>query len=290
MTSPPSLLTLADYPMDDPRVSMITGATPWLSSRLDPRFAYCLYVPVDYRGRGPRLPLVVVVHGTERATERYRDAFAEFCEFHQCAVLAPLFPITLDDPSSVDHYKRLEHEGVRYDLILLDMVDEACHMWRLNPSRFLLSGFSGGGQFAHRFWYLHPDRVEAVSIGAPGRITMPDEDLVWPAGWATTQDLFGHRPAIDLLREVPVQLVVGAQDTDVAALAAVEGGNPASTLNRIERMRRFHHALTELGVGAELTVVPGAAHDGLAVMEPVQRFLARYLAIHAPDTHVDQLR
>lgn len=53
-----------------------------------------------------------------------------------------------------------------------------------------MAGFSGGGQFAHRFLYLQLERLHAVSTGAPGRITMLDENWKWPAGIKDVFEVF----------------------------------------------------------------------------------------------------
>lgn len=71
---------------------------------------------------------------------------------------------------------------MRFDLLVLDMIDPAAEIWPLSTDRFALFGYSGGGQFAHRFLYLHPHRPTALSIGAPGNVTLPDPVRPWPAG------------------------------------------------------------------------------------------------------------
>ena len=63
--------------------------------------------------------------------------------------------------------------------------------------RFLLHGFSGGGQFVHRFGYLHADRLAGLSIGAPGRITYLDPDRPWWIGKRRLfADQFGDPPRV----------------------------------------------------------------------------------------------
>ena len=57
------------------------GHTTVYASRYDQRFAYCAYVPHDYEEDGDKTyPLAVIVHGTERGMEAYRNAFADFAE------------------------------------------------------------------------------------------------------------------------------------------------------------------------------------------------------------------
>ncbi len=49
------------------------------------------------------------------------------------------------------NYKRIEFQGIRFDHILLSMIDEVAAKYRLKSNRALMYGFSGGGQFCQRF-------------------------------------------------------------------------------------------------------------------------------------------
>jgi poly(3-hydroxybutyrate) depolymerase len=136
------------------------GATPYFASRADQRFSYCLHVPEDCDQDGnEELDLVVLVHGTARWAEHYRRSVASFAVAHRAVILAPLFPAGITADCELSSYKLVRNAGVDYDLILLDMVAEVAERYRLRSSRFLLHGFSGGGHFAHRFLFIHPERL-----------------------------------------------------------------------------------------------------------------------------------
>jgi hypothetical protein len=94
-------------------------------------------------------------------------------------------------------------------------------------------GFSGGAQFAHRFFYLHPERLHAVSIGAPGRATKLDESMIWPRGIKDIYEKFSRRVDVAKLREVKaIQLVVGEKDN------VVNGGEEFSKwLHKVRRKK-----------------------------------------------------
>lgn len=122
------------------------GATTLMAARADQRVSYCLYVPESYEEDGDQeYPLVVLVHGTERGAQRYRDEFISFAESTQCIVLAPLFPAGIEVPGDLENYKFIEFRGMRFDLLLLDMADEVAGKYRLRGERFLIHGFSGAG-------------------------------------------------------------------------------------------------------------------------------------------------
>lgn len=101
-----------------PYVDLLTGRTPSFTCQADQRFSYCLHLPhaID---TSRSHPLVVSIHGTERAPESYRDGFASLADKHQCVILAPLFPAGIGDPDDVDNYKTLDYRGIRFDLLLL---------------------------------------------------------------------------------------------------------------------------------------------------------------------------
>jgi poly(3-hydroxybutyrate) depolymerase len=64
------------------------------------------------------------------------------------------------------------------------IVAEVLSLTNASPGPLHLSGYSGGGQFVHRFMLVHPGRVARVAVGAAGWYTFPDPALDWsiPAG------------------------------------------------------------------------------------------------------------
>ena len=253
-----------------------TGMTSFFASQTDQRFSYCLYVPTAHHDETRRLPLVVVMHGTQRSAERYRTMFAEFAEEHECVVVAPLFPAGIAEEGDLHGFKRILRHGIRYDTVLLDIVDQVQARWRVDGSRFLLHGFSGGGQFAHRFAYLHPDRLSALSIGAPGRITRIDPATPWWLGTADVPELFGVELDLPALRQVPVQMIVGAEDTATWEIA--EPGIDAGGDTRVERLTTLRDNWTGHGIGVRFDLIAGMAHSGSTAIPHAQRFFADVLA------------
>ncbi|KAJ6581036.1 poly hydrolase [Mycena capillaripes] len=262
--------------LDKTAQRMLTGKTPSFACTDDQRFSFSLYVPTSHSfdPTSPRLPLLVVLHGTRRQTGGYLTHLKDFCETHRVAVLAPLFPAGIIDPTDVHNYKALLYRGIRFDLVLLSMLAQAAAIWRIDTERFFLHGFSGGGQFAHRFLYLHPTRLRGVSIGAPGSITRPTSAHAWPTGLGDVHSVFGIEPDFAAIARVPVQLLVGEKDTDGGMLSADAVAGP----HRVARVRYLHTALAGRGVASELTVVPKVGHDGMKFLFAVEAWLAPLLS------------
>lgn len=261
------------------------GATPFYALATEPRLSYCLYVPRDYEEDGTRhYPLVVVVHGTERGAQLYRDLFADFAETRGVIVLAPLFPCNLAGPGDTENYKWLEAGGIRFDLRLLDMVSEATDRYRIAEGGMLIHGFSGGGHFVHRLLYLHPDRIRAASIGAPGVVTLFDDTVEWPVGTRGMELYFGKHIDKPLVARVPVQCVVGADDTETWEITVPRDapiwrpGMNETGRTRIDRLRRLAATLEAGGASVRFDLVEGVAHDGRGVLPQVMDFFDDILA------------
>lgn len=261
------------------------GATTVFASRADQRFAYCLYVPTDYkRSAERRYRLIVAVHGTERGFMYYRDAFADVAERTGCIVLAPLFPVGIGVPGDLEGYKFLDAAGVRYDLLLLEIVAEVAETYRVDVDRFLLYGFSGGGHFAHRFFMLHPDRLAAVSIGAPGIVTLLDDRFDYWAGTRDVEARFGIRIDLAAMRDVAVHLLIGGDDTETWEIALspddpdwwVDGAEHQGE-TRLDRMAALRRSYETHGIAVEQTVVPGVGHDDRELLGEVVRFFEGFL-------------
>lgn len=259
--------------------------TAQFACAMDQRFSYCMYVPESYDEDAHDLwPLVVVVHGTLRTAQSFRDKFAEFAEAHRVIVLAPLFPAGIDDPSDENNYKFIEYHGIRFDRILLSMIGQVAQRFRVQTQRFLMFGFSGGGQFVHRFLYLHPDRLLAVSIGAPGLITVLDSARPWWVGTQGFKAMFGVEPDIEAMKAVRVHMIIG--DADISTDIQVEptsslympGANESGT-TRIERLRTLAASFERAGIPVRFELAPGVKHEALRpeLIGPVQSFFGEIL-------------
>lgn len=278
----------------DPRVAgelLYTGSSPAWTCVLDNRFCYFLYIPRNYYTlpKDAILNLIVLIHGSGRNPYTLRREFAEFAEKHGCALLAPLFPVGLIDPQDTTNYKLLKYKDIRYDEVLLAMIEEAHARYaRIDTSQFYLYGYSGGGQFAHRFAYRHPRRIRALACGAPGTQTLLDWTQDFPDGVKNWEDVFGS-PALDLdaIMKIPTMFIAGDQDTDIFYAIATgripaitkAGGEEDEIVNakykdgRYGATKRLYENWIKHGAkNSVMHTVQGAKHEEKPMLEPVRRF------------------
>ncbi|KAI4867608.1 alpha/beta-hydrolase [Hypoxylon rubiginosum] len=311
-------LTTADVPPRFLNATLLVNHVPHRALASDPRVSYALHVPAKHypshysggaEGAGPaiaptttapaKLPLLVSMHGTRRHVFDIYE-LVPFAQSAPCALLAPLFPAGLDGPNDVDSFKLLRSRTLRSDLALLDILDEVAARWPgIDTDKIYLIGFSGGGQFVHRFLYLHPERLAAVSVGAPGHVTVLDTSQNWPIGIKDVEALFGRTIDKELVGRVPVQLIVGGAELRphggeefwawMRDLASKNEGAreamkfPPMEKGRLATLQGLHELWKRDGITARFDVVPGVAHDPKGVREGVLEFIEPLIKGYSSD-------
>lgn len=231
----PRLISTNDVPQKFLEATSLIGCIPFKALGTEQRISYTLYIPPDHYNPDPSLqysndlralspayqlpllPLVVSIHSTNREAESCRNRLISFANSSRVAILAPLFPAGIHSFNDLENYKLLRYKSLHADTALFDILDEVkIRFPGITTEKVFMTGFSGGGQCVHRFLYLYPEKLHAVSVAAPGRVTMLDEELKWPKGIKDIAELFDGA-AIDkvMIREVKIQLVVGGADTEV---------------------------------------------------------------------------
>ncbi|MCW8060554.1 alpha/beta hydrolase [Agrobacterium tumefaciens] len=260
-----------------------TGETAIFSCKADPRFQYCLYMPPAIAS-GRRVDLIVAVHGTGRTSFMdFRDGFAEFGRWNDCAILCPIFPVGVLGDNARSGYKYIREGNIRYDKVVLEMVSEISRKYDRSWEKFAMFGFSGGGHFTHRFAILHPEKLWAASIGAPGSVTLLDADRDWWVGIRDLYERFGVTFDPSLLARVPVQMIVGGADLETWEITHkpgsaywMEGANDTGK-TRPERLESLKRSFEKAGVTVRFDVLPGVAHDRMKVLGHVKDFFAEVL-------------
>ena len=223
---------------------------------------YFVYLPMSGLRDGR---LLVSIHGISRNAEEHVAGFAPLAERYGAAIVAPLFPAA--------EYRRYQRLGVsvneaRADLAFDRMLDDAARLLDVDPLPLRLFGFSGGGQFAHRYALFYPRRVARQVLGAPGWYTFPDPEHRYPLGLRTAPPEWPKltfNPGRFL--RIPTLVLVGEHD-DVRdpELNRTRQVDVHQGLNRMERGERWVGAMRALARAyaleprVSLEVVPGADH------------------------------
>ncbi|MGI6655830.1 MAG: hypothetical protein ACOX5Z_03190 [Desulfobulbus sp.] len=234
----------------------------------DTRQRYYLYLP---QNSWRPTTILVAVHGINRKAKEHVRGFIDFAERHGIAVLAPLFP-----KKRFPEYQRLGvgKRGLRSDIVLQKILEEVADTFAVDTSRPLMFGYSGGGQFVHRYIMAYPKRVRRAVVAASGWYTLPDFGSRFPYGIGGTGTINGRGfdPA-DFLK-VPVCVVVG--DKDIRRDPALRKEKRLDTLqgrNRLERGRNWVAAMKRqadlYSVGGTFSFIslPECGHSFLDCME-----------------------
>lgn len=222
----------------------------------DKRFSYHTYVPQSiYHNPGIRFRVMGFVHGTDRRFEEYRELFKDFADRNNLILIFPMFPGGLIDRNNFNSYKLLSYENVRYDELFLSMIDELSERYPVDKEKIFLYGWSGGGQFAHRFLYAHPERLTAVVIGAPGRITYIDDEVDYFWGTRNFVDVFNKDLNIESMRDVHILLLIGEEDTKYV-------GESKWGTTRMERLTNLKINLENYGINSKFEIMAGIGHKG----------------------------
>lgn len=127
-------------------------------------------------------------------------------------------------------------------------------------------------KFAHRLLYLWPERIAAVSIGAPGGSTLITQKP-WPTGTSDTKSLFGTIVDPTRINKAFIQILIGSEDT---FHPVTDDGTPFH-LSRYDIAIELHDNFTKHGIGHQLLIVEGGWHETDLYRPQVQDFVLRHL-------------
>ena len=219
----------------------------------DQALHYFLYTPTKLK---PNARVLVAVHGISRNARKQARLFADYAERYGVVVVAPLF-----DKQHYTGYQRLGISGERADLALNAILKEVALKTQANTQSVYLFGYSGGGQFVHRYAMAYPHKVKAMAIGAAGWYTLPNAQKRFPYGTAPhpkLPDLTFNRAKF--LR-IPAVVLVGDDDTlRDSTLRKSEKLDKQQGLNRFERgqnwVKSMEKAAQQYGLETSFRFIP----------------------------------
>ena len=168
-----------------------------------------------------------VVH--DDAARKKASDWSGFAENLHSPLIVPTFPRpysnwwiythALDRDTLLTDINELE----RIDLQLIAMIEDAREILEsrniITDEKVYMMGFSAAGQFTSRFTILHPDKIKAAAIGAPGYPIVPvpsweGENLRYCVGTYDLYDVSGKAFDLETFRKIPLYFFVGSQDTN----------------------------------------------------------------------------
>ena len=172
----------------------------------DKKQKYFLYIPS--RG-GSGKPVFVTVHGVKRMAVEHAVEFSAFAELYDVVLVAPLFP-----KKQFCDYQRLGRQGRgnRADRALHRILNDVSSLTGANINKLYMFGYSGGGQFVHRYAMANPRHAVRIVVAAAGWYTFPDTEVNYPRGVKKAKGLQDIRFDPSQFLSVPTCVVVGDRD------------------------------------------------------------------------------
>lgn len=181
----------------------------------------------------------------------------------------------------------------RIDLQLIAMVEDARR--RLGAEgiptekKIFMWGYSAGGSFTIRFTLLHPERVQAASVGGCAMLPIPlakihGQSARYPIGVADLKQLTGKKFNAKAFRRVPIQIFRGAAD-DNDEVAFDDGYDEADRdfVNRnlggpppIERYPAIQALYHRTAPQVKFTIEPGVAHNDVLTRKETPVFFEQH--------------
>ena len=227
-------------------------------------------------------PIAMVVHGSARDGEYLRNALKPESDRRNAIILMPNFGSAeysnnyfllgnlFDDgenPSVASQNDSTEWTYAIIEQLFIHFRAEVAN----KDARYDLVGFSGGGQFAHRFaLFAHRPQCDRIVACSSGWYTLPDAASPYPYGLGTTQ----RASDADVRKALatPLHLAVGSADTDPNSSGLRHTAEAdAQGLNRVQRANyAFQRAMDQsTAINAPLAwslhLESGVAHSAVGM-------------------------
>jgi pimeloyl-ACP methyl ester carboxylesterase len=179
---------------------------------------FYVYISVKAMIRPKASRILVSVHGYSgrknnqrgrKQVKKYAEYWSGLADERGWVILAPHF----DEKTFKNDYQRLNPTGPPADLRLNDLIWEVGRLLpELPTDRVFLFGFSGGGQFVHRYVAFEPERVIRAVAGAPGWYMWP-VSLSYPIGAYLDGMPATGNPLLERLCSASLLILVGEKDS-----------------------------------------------------------------------------
>ncbi|MEJ0070849.1 MAG: hypothetical protein WDO24_21335 [Pseudomonadota bacterium] len=254
------------------RIASGAGQFVFVDQDGDPSRPITVYSYLPKQAKANEAPIAFILHGHHRSAKAYRDDWAKHADKYGFMVIAPLFDAASWGEGDYSYRSVVDKNGrptdpSRWSYSVIEHLFDAIKLATANPNpRYLLYGFSEGGQFVHRLVLFLPEaRYSRAVAGTPGWYSMPVFDVRFPYG---LRDSPATRASLKLSLERDVVLILGESDTDPKGQDVRQTSQAlAQGAGRFERGQNFYltakKSAAELDArfGWRLKIVAGAAHE-----------------------------
>jgi pimeloyl-ACP methyl ester carboxylesterase len=222
---------------------------------------YFVYIPESDPGTNK---IIYTIHGISRNAEEHIQGFIAQAEKQKIILVAPLFL-----KEAFPRYQQLgtNMQQERADMAFDHVLQDVHECLGLTPAPMRMFGFSGGGQFVHRYAMFYPKRVARMALAASGWYTFPDPDRKYPYGLKPTRSWPKLFFKLEKFLSIPTVVMSGEEDDlrdkDLNKAREIDS---FQGLNRIERAERWVSANRNLARSYDITadfrleIVPNASH------------------------------
>jgi hypothetical protein len=199
--------------------------------------------------------LLVVVHGygARKNNAKGRQAVRRFANYwgqqtvdKNWIVMAPHF----DEKRFNKNYQRLNIIGLRSDERLNQLIWSSSQLLApIKIKKRLLLGFSGGGQFVHRYLAFNENMISGAVAGAPGWFMWPELTHDYPLGFGQSNAPEIGRERLHRLCQQNLLILVGDKDAKQGAFRKSYRHTDLCELQgngRLERATNWFQALKKV--------------------------------------------
>ena len=173
------------------------------------------YLPVEGAND---LPLIFVMHGSSRSVVNNCSYWSESARQYKFIVICPEFNET-DFPGSVNYQNGMMWTGTQFadsTKWTYNLIEEIFSFLKENDATtfdtYGIYGFSGGGQFVHRYAiFTNPKRASIIIPGGSGWYTLPNYTEKYPYGLNESPFVESN---LNQKFQLPITIIVGDNDTD----------------------------------------------------------------------------
>jgi len=265
-------LVIEEAEMDKTASGQPVGASRFTLPNLGEPIEVFAYKPPTFMNGS----LLVVVHGTKRNAEDYRNFAINLGERFNAIIVAPLF-----DPDRFpdDRYKR--GGGVMQDgrlqpreawtfNIIFRLVAEVRAMENQPEMPYDVLGHSGGAQIAAKMAMFMPGATRRFVAANPGSNVFPDQDLPFPYGLGGLPQELCSDAILRQYCAAPLTLFLGTGDVYQNAADGFDFSEPAMRQGpvRLARNHNFFNAMQKLAgergwpFNWRIVEAPGIGHSG----------------------------